>query len=340
MTKKKIEQGFGEVKSKRVYMTFTYFFTTYFCCFTKRYSTSKMTICSPYIYSWCLKNDKKYKISSLRDVKEKTCFDYVMLAFLTNETYNEIEQWIPEIRQFPGNVILSIGGADGHYPSVKLNVIEEFKELDTLIAAAGFKGLDLDIEGKALTDQYRLSKLLEIIKMISIKYGPNFWISITLPVEYEIGIGDDAAKVLKLFNDAKIRIKYINLMIMDFYTDLGHYRTWEEHNFKIIHESNTILQKIFGKTKKDVWKMMGLCPMIGQNDDGIIFTLEDWRHMVSFAFQMKIGLLTFWALNRDQIIHKKPHLFAKFRTDLNLYSYAQASDFAFTDEITRKLTGP
>jgi len=294
-----------------------------------------MTIFSPYLYSWCLENKEKYKISSLRDVKEKTSLDYVMLAFLTDETYDEIKEWTSETNDFPGSVILSIGGADGHYPCAKLSSAEEFERLDTLISTAGFKGIDLDIEGKALVDHQRIKKLSEIIQKISMKYGPEFWISITLPVEYEIGLGNDAIKVLELFGNTNIHLKYVNLMIMDFYTKCS-YKNWEEHNLIVIHESNKTLQKIFKRTEEDTWKMMGLCPMIGRNDDGVIFSLKDWQRLVSFAFMKNIGLITFWALNRDQIFPKKSGLMAKLRKNLNLYSYAQNSDFAFTKVATDK----
>jgi hypothetical protein len=61
------------------------------------------------------------------------------------------------------------------------------------------------------------------------------------------------------------------------------------------------LQQIFpSKTSSQLWSMVGLTPMIGQNDtSGEIFSLSDAAKVLSFAESNKLGELSFWAVSRD-----------------------------------------
>ncbi len=56
-----------------------------------------------------------------------------------------------------------------------------------------------------------------------------------------------------------------------------------------------------GLTEAKAWSMLGATPMIGQNDvAGEVFTLADASALASFAKQKHLGLVSFWAINRDQ----------------------------------------
>jgi chitinase len=47
--------------------------------------------------------------------------------------------------------------------------------------------------------------------------------------------------------------------------------------------------------------MVGVTPMIGQNDDPAeVFTEADAHTLVSFAQQNHLGRLAFWSVDRDQ----------------------------------------
>jgi chitinase len=49
------------------------------------------------------------------------------------------------------------------------------------------------------------------------------------------------------------------------------------------------------------WRMLGATPMIGRNDEpGEVFTLADAQALVDFAQQKHLGLLSFWAIQRDR----------------------------------------
>ena len=45
--------------------------------------------------------------------------------------------------------------------------------------------------------------------------------------------------------------------------------------------------------------MIGVTPMLGQNDDGRVYDQNDARRLVSFAQGRHLGMLSFWELGRD-----------------------------------------
>ncbi|MGI8665787.1 MAG: carbohydrate-binding protein, partial [Jatrophihabitans sp.] len=55
-----------------------------------------------------------------------------------------------------------------------------------------------------------------------------------------------------------------------------------------------------GKTSAQLWAMVGITPMIGQNDSqGEIFSLNDAQTVLSFANAHGITELSFWSAGRD-----------------------------------------
>jgi chitinase len=53
------------------------------------------------------------------------------------------------------------------------------------------------------------------------------------------------------------------------------------------------------KSKSEIDAMMGLTPMIGINDDGTVFSLDQAQTIANFAKLNSIGLLSYWSFQRD-----------------------------------------
>ena len=54
------------------------------------------------------------------------------------------------------------------------------------------------------------------------------------------------------------------------------------------------------RTDKEIWKLLGATPMIGQNDiPGDVFTLGDAARLMQYARSVDLGRLSFWSTNRD-----------------------------------------
>jgi hypothetical protein len=55
-----------------------------------------------------------------------------------------------------------------------------------------------------------------------------------------------------------------------------------------------------GSSPAQVWNMVGVTPMIGQNDDATeVFTQTDMRRLLAYAAQQHLGELAFWDVTRD-----------------------------------------
>jgi hypothetical protein len=55
------------------------------------------------------------------------------------------------------------------------------------------------------------------------------------------------------------------------------------------------------KTPAQLHAMMGITPMIGKNDDGSTFTLDDARTIADFARSNRVGLISYWSFQRDRV---------------------------------------
>ncbi|MEV4299426.1 hypothetical protein [Microbispora rosea] len=49
-----------------------------------------------------------------------------------------------------------------------------------------------------------------------------------------------------------------------------------------------------------VWRMAGVTPRLGQNDDGRIYNQVDARQLVAFAKDKHLGPLAFWEATHDR----------------------------------------
>jgi hypothetical protein len=45
--------------------------------------------------------------------------------------------------------------------------------------------------------------------------------------------------------------------------------------------------------------MIGATPEIGKNDDGEVFSIADAQALAAFAIAHKLGLVSFWSIQRD-----------------------------------------
>lgn len=283
-----------------------------------------MTRLSPYIFAWGLGNHSAYKTSCLSDV-HSIGLKNITLAFLVSDRYEEILSWKEDIAKFKDdiNVTLSLGGAAGSFLDHSSSEHVQAQKLVGLLGELKYiNRIDLDIEGKSLEDSNIVESWIRIIREVC-TYYPNLEFTLTLPVEFD-GLNRFAVDVIRRFNRNCIKISFVNLMLMDFYTPLD-LPSWSDKHIQLLN----IVQR---QLKMD-WSELGVCPMIGENDDHTKFTLEDWDKLLNFAVQHKIGLVTFWAINRDQ----KKHLLQTHH-GIDTHSRCQSVDLGYTNKALEKTT--
>ncbi|HEY4103548.1 MAG TPA: hypothetical protein VGM44_06640, partial [Polyangiaceae bacterium] len=118
------------------------------------------------------------------------------------------------------------------------------------------------------------------------------------------GLDNGARAVITGAVGAGVSIYHVDLMVMD-YGNMNPGTPVAPIAIKSLNGANGQLQTLIpGLTTEQAWAMLGGCPDIGQNDDNEIFTLQDAHDLAAFAQQNKLGLLTFWNIQRDQVCGK------------------------------------
>src|SRR5262249_3947332 len=101
------------------------------------------------------------------------------------------------------------------------------------------------------------------------------------------------SNAINLLNDAKnngVNVNLVNIMTMDFGN--GHIPLNDAKT--AANGTHSQLGSIFGGTSAQLWNMIGLTPIAGQNDDNEFFSQSDASNLESFAAANGVQELAFW----------------------------------------------
>lgn len=204
---------------------------------------------------------------------------------------------IDAVRARGGDVKISFGGASGiELAQACTSASAVAAEYQAVVDAYQLKYIDLDIEGAAVAEPTSVNRRSQALKLLQ-DARPNVKISLTLPVLPE-GLTADGVGVVRSARDAGVNIDLVNVMAMDYQRASGDYG-----NFAVQAAQSTFtqLKDLYpNKTDAQVWRMLGVTPMLGKNDDGGTYDQADARQLVSFAQSKHLGMLAFWELTRDR----------------------------------------
>ena len=232
----------------------------------------------------------------------------VTLAFITASAckamwfnaYDPRQAWakdqIDAIRARGGDVKISFGGATGIELAQACTSVSALQaEYQAVVSAYALKYIDLDIEGAATADTASVARRSQALAALQ-RANPGLRVSFTLPALPE-GLTSDGINVVRSARDAGVNVDLVNVMAMDYY------RSGDYGDFAVAAANSTFAQVkslYSGRTDAQVWKMVGVTPMLGANDDGHIYDQADARQLVSFAQGKHLGMLSFWELGRDK----------------------------------------
>ncbi len=265
-----------------------------------------MTIFAPYHYLWSSGNSA-YQIRDLKDAVTKIGMKSATAAFIIGDgrgnLWDQVNLSIPDLKSFvdKGNhLILSVGGASGPFLEDTLSEDELYNVLKKLLEDTGSRSLDFDVEGAAVGMTSTINKRNKAIKRLQTTFK-DLYISYTLAVQLpKWGAFPDSA--LNLLKDAKkegVVVNVVNAMVMDLYSPMD--KSWGLTAIDILESMREQLTKIYpDKSDTALYGMLGATFMCGKNDDPSIFNLDDAKVLTAFAKEKKIGLLSYWALQRDQ----------------------------------------
>lgn len=279
----------------------------------------------PYFHSWD---------GSLMEAKRSVGLNSAMLSFATTRgncaLVPDLLDKLGDARNYVaagGRLLISFGGADGVYAEIACRDDDQlFQLMENLMNDANTRRFDFDIEGHQLKDVEGTARRARVLARLQAKY-PDLYISISLP-GWLLGFDPEGMNLLNTTVAAGVRIDMVNVMAQSF----------GQENVRTMVPSGTLgeavtmtfraaadqMKSVFrNKSQSQLYAMMGLSPMIGKNDDGSTFTLNDAQTVANFARDNGVGIISYWSFQRDRAQANNGF------TNLNAYSGVAQSDFQF-----------
>ena len=218
------------------------------------------------------------------------------------------------IKKHNGNIIISIGGATMKREGIDYSLAKNCNDADSLKNALEeienslhTNWLDFDIEGDEAKDNLKVEKYLNAIKLLQSEQKDTL-ISFTLSV-MPSGFDDIQKNIIQKAILKGVKIKQINLMLMDFSEDLPANDPLKDKMFGYAKSAIESVNAYFKESFKDIYPpfngnyyyKIGAIVMIGQNDVSNEWCYpNDFKKLRDFAKQKNMPLLSFWALHRDK----------------------------------------
>jgi hypothetical protein len=157
--------------------------------------------------------------------------------------------------------------------------------------------IDFDIEGAAIADTATSNLRFEAISALEAA-NPGLVVSLTIPV-LPSGPDSNGQAYLRLAQSDGVNVSVVNVAAMDFGSFFD--ANGPDMGSDAVQAAQNTLSFLQGVFPGATYSMVGVTPMIGQNDDSAeVFTEADAQTLVAFAQQNHLGRLAFWSVDRDQ----------------------------------------
>lgn len=213
---------------------------------------------------------------------------------------------IAKLKAAGGDGIVSFGGAAGSELANTCTTPGALAaQYQAVIDRYGIRDLDFDIEGADQGNLPSLNRRFQAIRRLQAagrRTGKPIQVSLTLPV-MPTGLTHDGVRAVNLAIRAGVNVGVVNVMAMDYYDPSLDYRGhMGDLAIKAASATHRQLARLYPrKDAAAVWRMVGITPMIGVNDDNKeIFTTLNAKQMTAFAKTKRIGRIAMWSANRDR----------------------------------------
>jgi hypothetical protein len=244
---------------------------------------------------------------TLAQIEQATGQKTFTLAFLLGSSAGCVPEWggtlpltdstiigeINALRALGGDVAVSFGGADGPYLETTCSSESQLEAAyQEVVSTLQVTHLDFDIE--AATDTSEVNQAIAQVQAAN----PGLTVSYTLEVQAATYGLTPALGVQVLQNAVSegVKVGIVNPMTMDFAPD----GDWGQSVIEAAESTEAQMATIWpNDTSAQLYAMLGVTPMIGDNDTGPVFTIADAQELVSWAESENIGRLAFWSEGRD-----------------------------------------
>jgi hypothetical protein len=257
---------------------------------------------------------------NLTQIAETTGLRQFSLGFIVNGTAACTPSWfnayamsagfeqsdIASLRAIGGDVKPSFGGEAGTELAQSCTDVPSLTAAyQSAITAYNLTQIDFDIEGSAVADPAsidRRSQAIAALQQAAAAAGKTLTVTLTLPI-LPSGLTSDGLYVVQSAVKYGAKISTVNGMAMDFGdveapNPSGQMGKYAIDTAQSLHSQLTPLYPSL--TSAQVWNMVGVTPMIGQNDNSSeVFYQSDMQQLLTFAQQQHLGELAFWDVTRD-----------------------------------------
>jgi hypothetical protein len=209
------------------------------------------------------------------------------------------------VKQAGGDGIVSFGGAAGQELADTCTTVASLTaQYQAVINRYGIRNLDFDIEGADQGNATTLTRRFKAIARVQAAgraAGKPVQVSLTVPV-MPTGLTHDGLRVIHAAINNGVRVAVVNVMAMDYFDpSLNYDGRMGDLAIQAARRTHTQLARLYpDRSDAAVWRMVGVTPMIGINDDNKeIFTTQNARQLTAFAKQKRLGRLAMWSANRD-----------------------------------------
>ncbi|HEY0804582.1 MAG TPA: glycosyl hydrolase family 18 protein [Pseudonocardiaceae bacterium] len=225
-------------------------------------------------------------------------------AFTMSQGFEQSD--IASLRALGADVKPSFGGASGtELAQACTDVTALTAQYQSAVDAYSLSQIDFDIEGAAAADPAsidRRSQAIARLQAAAKAKGKTLSVTLTLPV-LPSGLTSQGLSVVQSAISHGVVVNMVNLMAMDFGdaeapNPSGKMGTFAIDSARSMHDQ--LVPLLPRLSDAQIWNMIGVTPMIGQNDNAAeIFLQSDMRQLLAFAQQQHLGELAFWDVTRD-----------------------------------------
>jgi hypothetical protein len=210
------------------------------------------------------------------------------------------------LRAMDGDVRPSFGGEAGTELALACTSTTALQaQYEKVVDAYALDRVDFDIEGAATVDHAsidRRSTAVAAVQAAQRAKGRDLKVTLTLPV-LPSGLTTDGLYILNSAKSHNLNVDTVNLMAMDYGDGAAPSPSGKMGTYAIQAATSTRAQIASvwpNLTTAQTWAMVGLTPMLGQNDTASeVFTVADAQQVLTFAQQNHLGELGFWDVTRD-----------------------------------------
>ncbi|MGW4379238.1 cellulose binding domain-containing protein [Kitasatospora sp. NPDC004531] len=210
------------------------------------------------------------------------------------------------VRAAGGDVRPSFGGANGTELAQSCTTVAALAaQYQKVVDVYTLDRVDFDIEGTAVTDHAsvdRRSAALAQVQAAQHAKGRELKVSLTLPV-LPSGLTADGVYILQSAKNAGLNVDLVNVMAMDFgdWAAPSPAGKMGAYAIQAAQSTQAQIRSVWTNlTDAQAYAMVGVTPMLGQNDTASeVFGISDAQQLIAFAQQNHLGELAFWEMTRD-----------------------------------------